>query len=200
MDGHGRTAAVVVAGDCARAPEPPRPWASDLTLLLVSQELPPDIAAAWAQAARAAGVPVLLCGAPAAADAPALLPLADLLVLCEAELASLAHGDLDAAVKLGARGIVLTRGDRGVVAWRDGSRHEVPGHDVWAVDTTGAGDAFVGALAASLWQRRPFAQALARANFAASLACRQRGARGGMPRAEELEAAMRDWRLEEDRR
>ena len=43
--------------------------------------------------------------------------------------------------------------------------------------------AFVGALAASMWQRRPFAQALARANAAAALSVTGRGAIAGMPDA-----------------
>ena len=96
--------------------------------------------------------------------------------------------------------MVATLGDRGATAWHEGRVLAQPAHDVWAVDTTGAGDTFSGALAASLWQGRPFERALARASFAASLACMQHGARGGMPRAADLDLAMKDWQTEEDRR
>ena len=64
---------------------------------------------------------------------------------------------------------------------------EVPAAGVAAVDSTGAGDAFCGALAAALAEGRPLAEAVNRAVAAAGLATTRVGAREGMPTAAELE-------------
>jgi len=64
---------------------------------------------------------------------------------------------------------------------------EVPAATVAAVDSTGAGDAFCGALAAALAEGRPLAEAVNRAVASAGLATTRVGAREGMPTAAELE-------------
>ena len=64
---------------------------------------------------------------------------------------------------------------------------EVPGDRVATVDSTGAGDAFVGALAAAIAEGRPLPEAVRRAVAAAALATTHNGAREGMPTALELE-------------
>jgi ribokinase len=64
---------------------------------------------------------------------------------------------------------------------------EVPAAGVATVDSTGAGDAFCGALAAALAESRPLAEAVNRAVAAAGLATTRVGAREGMPTAAELE-------------
>jgi ribokinase len=64
---------------------------------------------------------------------------------------------------------------------------EVPAEHVAAVDSTGAGDAFVGALAAAIAEGRPLAEAVDRAVVAGALATTHVGAREGMPTAQELE-------------
>jgi len=195
----GENAITVLPGANAHAPLPPAvfpPW----RWLLMQLELPLPTVLAWAQAAKAAGVPVMLNAAPMTALPAALLAATDVLVVNQTELAALAGGDLQAAAAMGPRTVVATLGARGAVAWHERRRFEQPAHDVWAVDTTGAGDTFAGALAASLWQGRPFEQALARAAFAASLACIKPGARGGMPGGDELDRAMADWRHDDDDR
>ncbi|HEY5486847.1 MAG TPA: carbohydrate kinase family protein, partial [Candidatus Limnocylindrales bacterium] len=64
---------------------------------------------------------------------------------------------------------------------------ELPGERVATVDSTGAGDAFVGALAAAIAEGRPLAEAVRRAVAAGALATTHNGAREGMPTALELE-------------
>jgi ribokinase len=64
---------------------------------------------------------------------------------------------------------------------------EVPGERVATVDSTGAGDAFVGALAAAIAEGRSLAEAVRRAVAAGALATTHNGAREGMPTALELE-------------
>jgi sugar/nucleoside kinase (ribokinase family) len=64
---------------------------------------------------------------------------------------------------------------------------EVPADKVATVDSTGAGDAFCGALAAALAEGRPLAEAVKRAVAGSALATTHSGAREGMPTAAELE-------------
>lgn len=186
----GENAISVLPGANGQAPRPPVTWPKELRALLLQLEIPLATVRAWAESAHAAGVPVWLNAAPMAALPAALLPLVDLLVVNEGELAALGAADVAAAARLGPRRVVVTLGARGAVAWREGRCIEQPAHAVAVVDSTGAGDSFVGALAASLWQGRPFDEALHRAGVAAALACTKLGAREGMPTADELDAAM----------
>jgi ribokinase len=76
------------------------------------------------------------------------------------------------------------------VALAGGERHSVAGRSVKAVDTTGAGDCFVGALAAQLANGACFREALAYANVAASICVQRMGAAPSMPTADEVSAAI----------
>jgi ribokinase len=64
----------------------------------------------------------------------------------------------------------------------------VPGREVTAIDTTGAGDCFVGALAARLANGAPLCEALGYANVAASICVQRMGAAPSMPTAAEVAA------------
>ena len=153
--------------------------------------------------ARARGATTILNAAPAASVPDSLLALTDLLVVNETELATLsgarlredsALADIVAAahtLRRPAMTVIVTLGRRGAVLLRDdGPPQTVDGHVVEAVDSTGAGDCFVGAYAAALASGRP-GSALAFANAAAALAVTQRGAAPAMPRLAEVEALMR---------
>jgi ribokinase len=72
----------------------------------------------------------------------------------------------------------------------DGTRLEVPALKVEPVDTTGAGDTFVGVLAAGLDLGLPLEPALRRASAAAGLACTERGAQTAMPDTAAITAAV----------
>jgi ribokinase len=162
--------------------------------LVLQLEVPVATCLAWAQAAKAQGARVILNAAPMSPLPAALLKAADVLVVNEGELAALV-GDvawpLQAAHTLGPSHVVVTLGERGGRAF-DGQRLiEWPGHAVPVLDTTGAGDTFVGALAAGLLAGLDFEPALRRANVAAALSCTAAGARTGMPDTAALAAAMR---------
>jgi ribokinase len=89
-------------------------------------------------------------------------------------------------VTLGAAGALLVA--------RDGAAMRVvavPATRAAAVDATGAGDAFTGALAAALAEGRPLEEGVRRAVVAAGLATLRAGAREGMPTATELDTAIR---------
>jgi ribokinase len=85
--------------------------------------------------------------------------------------------------------VCVTLGKRGVVALVNGRPVIVDGRAVKAVDTTGAGDCFVGAVAARLAAGQSIRDALSYANIAASICVQRMGAAPSMPSAAEVEAA-----------
>ena len=92
--------------------------------------------------------------------------------------------------------VVLTLGAQGVVWSAGGQVGQLAAHRVEVVDTTGAGDAFVGNLAAALLAGRGFAEAVAWANAAGALASTAHGAVPSLPRREDtarlVEGALAD--------
>jgi ribokinase len=170
----------------------------------VSQfEIPLPTIAAFFRRARAAEATTLLNPAPAQKFGRELLELVDILVLNETELGFLAGTELsdsdeavriiDVARQLQARAdqtICVTLGKRGVLALAGQEEFPVPGRVVKAVDTTGAGDCFVGALAAQLADEVPLRTALAFANAAASISVQRMGAGPSMPTAAEVAAVL----------
>jgi ribokinase len=169
--------------------------------IAVSQfEIPLPAISAFFTRARAAGARTILNPAPMRAFGRDLLDLVDILVLNETELALLAKADLresdeparfaDAATSLATRHsqtICVTLGKRGALAVTDGDTVVVPGRHVRAVDTTGAGDCFVGALAAQLAKGVSLREAMGYANLAASICVQRMGAAPSMPSAAEIE-------------
>ncbi len=81
---------------------------------------------------------------------------------------------------------VVTQGSRGAVAAADGNVLSVAAPAVEVVDTTGAGDAFVGALAAALDRGASWPRAVAEGVAAGSLACTSAGAQAALPTAEAI--------------
>ncbi|PJG56889.1 ribokinase [Bradyrhizobium forestalis] len=170
----------------------------------VSQfEVPLPAIAAFFHRARAAGATTLLNPAPAQAMSRELLTLVDILVLNETELGFLAGSELsesDEAARIIAvarqlqaredQTICVTLGRRGVLALAGREEIAVPGRVVEALDTTGAGDCFVGALAAQLADDVPLRAALAFANAAASISVQRMGAGPSMPTAKEVAAIL----------
>ena len=171
----------------------------------VSQfEIPLPAITAFFKRARAAGATTILNPAPAIACSPELLGLVDILILNETELGFFAHTELhdsdeparfvEAARRLqtGVSGIIcVTLGKRGVLALVDGEASMIAGRSVKAVDTTGAGDCFVGALAAQLAGGTVIRDALNYANAAASICVQRMGAAPSMPTAAEVAAVLR---------
>jgi ribokinase len=163
-------------------------------VVLVQLEVPMEAVLAAAEAAT--GV-FCLNPAPARPLPLALLDRIDLLVPNRSELAILADSteatDVSEAIAtargLGHRGatVVTLGGDGAVIV--DGDRAtEVSSPDVAAVDPTGAGDAFCGALASQLSKGRSLGEAVEWAVAAGALAVTRRGAQDAMPTLEEVEA------------
>ena len=86
-----------------------------------------------------------------------------------------------------APNVIITLGDRGLV-WKNGEGSgRLNAYKIKAVDTTGAGDVFHGALAACLAEKREWRESLAYASAVGALCCMKIGARLGIPTKEEVE-------------
>ena len=188
------------------------------TVLLAQLESPPDAIAQALRLARAHGVLAMLNPAPAnAAPSPALLALADVLTPNETEFSALLEGHLDervdpasvagmddaalhalcrrllpdgaVVVTLGASGVFVSHADTNR---RGDGRHwyRIAAEPARVVDTTGAGDAFNGALAASLASatRAAFAEHIMFANRYAAVSTESAGAAVSMPRLADVQA------------
>ena len=160
------------------------------TIVVAQMEVPFGETASLIRRARMRGARCLLNLAPALSLDPGLLSEIDLLVTNKREAMTLGPDPVELARRL-RRGLVVTRGAAGaIVLVADGSALEVPALSVDPVDTTGAGDTFVGVLAAALNLGSSFEQALSRASAAAGLACLAYGAQTAMPDAEAIDVAM----------
>jgi ribokinase len=169
----------------------------------VSQfEIPLPAIIAFFKRARATGATTILNPAPAMLFGPDLLDLVDILILNETELGFLTGSELyesddparliETARSLAGDGkiVCVTLGKRGLLAVVEGEPLTIPGREVKAVDTTGAGDCFVGALAAQLAGGKPVIEALEYANAAASICVQRMGAAPSMPTVEEIKAVL----------
>jgi ribokinase len=170
----------------------------------VSQfEIPLPVITAFFTRARGAGAITILNPAPAMPIDRELMALVDVLILNESELGLLAaielqETDLDARFVDAAStlqtdhrpNICVTLGKRGAIALIDGQVHLEAARLVKAIDTTGAGDCFVGAIAAQLADGHSLQSAIGYANVAASLCVQRMGAGPSMPTAKEVLAAL----------
>jgi ribokinase len=169
--------------------------------IAVSQfEIPLPAISAFFKRARAAGATTILNPAPAIEFSREMLDLVDILILNETELGFLTKTELhdtddyprfiDAARSLQINKdkiICVTLGKRGVLALVNAQPLLIDGRAVKAVDTTGAGDCFVGAVATQLAGGKPIHDALHYANIAASICVQRMGAAPSMPTAAEVE-------------
>jgi ribokinase len=200
VDASGQNSIMVASGANARA-TPALVEAVNLTagdVLLMQLELPLPVVAAGLRAARRAGALAILNAAPMTAAAAELLPAVDLLIVNEVEAADLlgepaAPIDATTPWRLAARGprqVIVTLGERGVLAG-DGERTTaVPALPVVAVDSTGAGDAFCGVLAAGLAAGADLATAVRHGVVAGGLAVTRAGAQSSLPSWDEIAAAL----------
>ena len=200
VDPEGRNAIIIVTGandllsldDLERA----RPAIAAAAVVVCQLELPVETTLSALRIAREEGVRTIFNPAPARDDLPdELFRLSD--VICpnepETELLTGMPAGEGAARELLARGagaVALTLGKHGCLLVEGDSVTEVPVEPVRAVDTTGAGDAFVGALATFLAAGRSPVDAAERSNAVAALSVQGRGTQTSFPSADDLPAAL----------
>ncbi len=173
-------------------------WSDVLVLQL---ENPLEVVVHAIDIAYAEGVKVILNPAPARSIPKETLAKLDYLIPNESETALLTGievADLDSAKEAAERlreegvgTVILTLGDRGAFLSSAKESVHIPGYEVEVVDTTAAGDAFVGGLAVALAQGQNLAEAVRYANAAGALAVTRLGAQPSLPTRQEVEEFMK---------
>ncbi len=199
VDEHGENAIIVASGanlDTSAGQVPDADLGPDVTVLC-QNEIRLAESLAILERGHAAGAMTILNLAPAGHVASEALDSLDVLIVNELEaqaVAGVPGGDpetiADDLAKRHGLICVVTLGKAGALAVGRGEAWRVPVLPITPVDTTGAGDAFSGVLAAGLDARLPLEQALRRATVAAALACEQMGAQSSQPTAAMIDARL----------
>ena len=174
----GAYGAVIVSGANLLLRPDAVQFPKDCAALVLQSEITEAANLRLARRAHDTGIKVILNAAPARPVAPELLALTDLLVVNRGEAADLlgrSESGLDAtraAEDLGRQcpgSVIVTLGGDGLVVAEAGSLTLQPAHPVRVVSTHGAGDAFIGALAAEWARGAPLVAAAAFGQAAAGL-------------------------------
>ena len=204
VDAKGENAISVASGanlEAAAAQVPERMLGPNHWLVL-QMEVRPEENWRLIERARRRGCKVALNAAPAAPIPLDVLEALDVLVFNEVEgrmLAASAGLDGDDPIEVGRRlrdtyGLtaVATLGPAGAAAFAPGESWSVPALPVTPVDTTGAGDSFIGSLVVALQAGTALFEALRCASAAAGIACETRGAQTSFPWADQIKERMAD--------
>jgi ribokinase len=165
-------------------------------VLLVQLEIPLAVVEAAIKLAVKHRVRVLLNPAPATALADDVIAAADFIIPNQSELALLTGlqeiGLAIAALhRRGARHVIVTLGEQGARYSGEQGQFSLPAIPIEVVDTTAAGDAFLGALAVALVEDKSIGEAIRWGTAAGALAVSQPGAQSSLPRRGDLERLLR---------
>ena len=175
----------------------------NIDFLIAQFETPQEVTAAAFKLAKEHGVVTILNPAPAKEILPELLAVTDVVIPNESEsevLTGIAVDSEEAMLKTadyfkehGVANLLITLGSRGVFYATPHGHGMVPAFKVKAVDTTAAGDTFIGALASQLTKDLSnVADALVYAQRASSLTVQRMGAMPSIPTASEVQAALNE--------
>ena len=169
-------------------------------VVILQLEIPLETVVHAAALAKQNDATVILNPAPIRVLPPALLENVDIIVANEVEIAILTGaGEVDTStaaqackplIAAGVDHVITTLGKDGAVITSGDGATKVRGFKVNAIDTTSAGDTFVGALACSLTEGKSLEDAALFANAAGALACTKIGAQQAMPTREEVDAML----------
>ncbi len=203
VNADGQNFIVIVSGANAKLLpddlEPAKERLSHAKFVICQLEIKQETVLEAFSIARAAGVKTILNPAPATALLPGLLELTDLILPNETELELLTGKPVstvlearDAAKDLivaGAKEVIVTLGERGALHVTErGAVHHQP-RVVEAFDSTGAGDAFIGALVSALSRGLAIEYAIEFANAAAAVSVTRAGTQSSFANLEELKLA-----------
>lgn len=163
-------------------------------LVMMQLEIPVDTVKHALKKCRELDVPVLLNPAPAGGFSMDMMPYIDYLTPNETECQQIFGVAMEEALEAYPNRLIITVGKDGA-RYFDGERHiMIEGFKTAAIDTTGAGDTFNGALAHALVSEKVLDEAVRYANAAASLSVEKFGAQGGMPGDEETVRRLEEMR------
>lgn len=201
VDAEGNNSIIIVTGAnnllTAEEIEAARPAIAAASILVCQLEIPLEISLAALRIAREEGVKTIFNPAPARLEIPQeFYQLSDIFcpneteteLLTELSVQSVEEAENAAKVLIerGAVTVILTLGERGSLLVTDATTEHVPVAPVKALDTTGAGDAFVGSLAFFLAAGKSLSDAIKRANRIAAVSVQSSGTQSSFPQAEDL--------------
>lgn len=166
-------------------------------ILVCQFEIHMDTIKAFFEKGKKVGTINILNPAPAKSISKDLLKLINILILNETELEIISGSKIDiddensilnaiTKIKIDNLSILVTLGEKGVICYIKDQIVKIEGKKVKAVDTTGAGDCFVGAIAAKLSNNSSLIEALEFANTAAAICVTKQGAGTSMPTLNEV--------------
>ena len=198
-EGHNSIIIVTGANDLLTGAEveAARSAIASSSILVCQLEIPLDISLAALRIAREEGVKTIFNPAPALSEIPAeIYHLSDIFCPNETETELLTGMSVDSVeeaeiaakvlIDRGAAAVILTLGKRGSLLVTGTTIEHVPVEPVKALDTTGAGDAFVGSLAFFLAAGKSLSDAIARANRIAAISVQSSGTQTSFPEAKDL--------------
>ena len=199
VDDNGQNSIVLAGGanDCLSPAhiDAARELIEQSDIVVLQLEVPMATVVHAIKLARSLGKTVVLNPAPAAKVPADVLALVDYLIPNEIEAAMLAGAEVDAndvkalagaLQKQGSDNIIITLGAKGVHAALYGGDHDFPAQAVQAVDTTAAGDTFIGGFVAGLASGLDEAEAIAQGQRAAAWSVTKPGAQTSIPHLHEL--------------
>ena len=189
VDSRGENEIVVVSGANTQVGVAQNPLVLPTShVLLMQLEIPLTTVRNALQLARRNGALTVLNPAPFKALDAGVLSLVDVIVPNETE--SAACGGTQVLLDAGVKTVLTTLGERGAVINTHTSATSIAPHKVVAVDTVGAGDAFIGALSAELARGATISDAAAVGAVAGALATTVRGAVPSLPTQSSVRSAM----------
>ena len=196
VDDAGENVIVVSGGaNLALPPDAVHRAHDDVRLVVTGFEVADAVVEAAARLARSTEALLVLNPSPVRPLRPAMLAPRSLLVMNEGELAALVPGAAatqaglaSASRALGGSDLVVTRGARGALVYgaSAGETVDVAGRAVDALDTSGCGDAFTGALVAALAGGKTLPEAAEIAADVGAFAATRRGTQASYPTSAEL--------------
>ena len=201
VDSNGQNSIVLSAGANGKVTSADITSFLDHKLLLLQLEIPLETVLSAAQRAHENGLRVILNPAPAQQIPATLISLADFLIPNETELSLLTglpvndiNSAEEAARKLldkGAQNLIVTLGSKGALIVTRAQVTHVDAYSVDVVDTTAAGDAFIGGFATALLQERSLEESVRYGCACGALAATKFGAQPSLPTKEDVERLLK---------
>ena len=205
VDTEGNNSIIIVTGAndllSAEEIEAARPAIAAAQILVCQLEIPLDTTIAALRIARQEKVRTIFNPAPGRSSLPEeMFALSDILCPNESEtelITGLPTGSLEEAdtaaralLAKGAGSVILTLGERGSLLVTEQQKQHIPSKKVKTLDSTGAGDAFIGSLAYFVAAGKTLPEAVRRANDIAAISVQASGTQSSFPNATDLPAEL----------